>query len=85
MAYSTSTVIVGTEWTAVTTAIALLQFNDEMQMIINAGSMPAASDAGFKMLADEKYINATAGISVWARAIPGQGTGRESIRLAEDV
>lgn len=84
MAYVTKTVVVNPTWTQVTSAIAMLQFNDEMSMAITSGLTPSESDAGFHMEVNEKYVNGAAGVTVWARSLRG-GTGRESVRVAEDV
>lgn len=85
MAYVTKTVSVTAEWTFITNKVALLQFNDRMQMAITSGSTPTSSTAGFMMEEEEKYINSTAGVSVWAKAIPNNGSGRESVRVAENA
>lgn len=83
MAYITKTVLVGTDWTVVTSKVALLQFSDEMYMAITDGSTPT-EQVGFLMGINEKYINGASELVVFAKAIANRGTGRESVRVAED-
>ena len=84
MAYSTSTKIIGTDWTLVTNKVAMLQFNDDMYIAITDGTLPS-EQVGFYMVTHEKYINSLAGISVYAKSMPNRGTGKESVRVAEDI
>lgn len=84
MAYVTTTVTVGLNWTFITNKIAMLQFNNKMQMVLNGGGTPTDT-IGFMMDTHEKYINNSVLISVWARLLPGAPAGVDSIRLAEDV
>ena len=82
MAMTTKTVMIGSEWTVVTNKVALLQFNDDMTMAL--GTTVAPSDpVGFSMSRNEKYVNATDVVVIWAKAKAG-GTGTESVRVAED-
>jgi hypothetical protein len=83
MAYEMKTVAVGTDWTLITDKVALLQFNDEIEMALTSGLTPTDT-IGITMDAKEKYINSAAGVSVWAKAKRG-GTGVESVRVAENV
>ena len=82
MAMMTKTVLVGTDWTAVTNKVALLQFNDEMMMSLGTAVAPT-DPVGFAMARGEKYVNTSDGIVVWAKSKAG-GTGTESVRVAED-
>lgn len=84
MAMTTRTVTLPTDdWTLITSKIALLQFNDEMDMAITDGTTPSEL-VGFNMDKGEKYVNSTDGLAVWAKRRVG-GTNRESVRVAEDV
>ena len=84
MAMTTRTVTLPTDdWTLITSKIALLQFNDEMDMAITDGTTPSEF-VGFTMIRGEKYVNSTDGIVVWAKRRAG-GTNIESVRVAEDV
>ena len=82
MAMTTKTVMIGSEWTAVTNKVALLQFNDDMTMALGTATAPN-DPVGFSMSRNEKYVNAADGIVIWAKAKAG-GTGTESVRVAED-
>ena len=79
---TTKTVMIGSEWTAVTNKVALLQFNDDMTMALGTAAAPS-DPIGFSMARNEKYISTVDGIVVWAKAKAG-GTGTESVRVAED-
>jgi hypothetical protein len=84
MAMTTRTVTLPTDdWTLITSKIALLQFNDEMDMVVTDGTAPSES-VGFTMIRNEKYVNSTDGIAVWAKRRAG-GSNKESVRVAEDV
>lgn len=83
MGYATKTVNIGNEWTLVTAKPALIQFNDIMHMALTDGDVPAES-AGFKMMKDEKYVNTTTGVNVWAKSMRG-GSNVESVRVAEET
>ena len=84
MAMTTRTVTLPTDdWTLITSKVALLQFNDEIDMAITDGTTPSEL-VGFSMARDEKYVNSANGIAVWAKRRTG-GTNRESVRVAEDV
>lgn len=84
MAYETKTVPVSKEqWTLVTSNVALLQFNDEMEMALTSGATPN-STVGLKMDVDEKYVNGQIGVYVWCKGKLG-GTNVESVRVAENV
>ena len=82
MAYVTKTVLVGADWTTITSKIAMLQFNDEMHMAITNGGTPTDT-VGFVMNINEKYINSEDGIYVWAKTISG-GSNIESVRVVEN-
>ena len=83
MAYTDKVVLVGSDWTLITDKLALIQFNDEMEMYVNEGDTPTAT-TGFLMEVNEKYINSMAGVCVWAKSKQG-GTNVESVRVVEDV
>lgn len=84
MAFSTITVNVGTDWTLITNEVAMLQFNDEMQMsIVPNGSTPSET-IGLLMQPNEKFEHNDHGVSVWAKGYAG-GTGHESVRVAKGV
>ena len=84
MAMTTRTVTLPTDdWTLITSKIALLQFNDEMDMAVTEGTTPSEL-VGFNMVRGEKYVNSTDGIAVWAKRRAG-GSNIESVRVAEDV
>lgn len=81
---TTRTVALSTDgWTLITNKIALLQFNDEMDMALTDGTVPSEV-AGFNMARGEKYVNSTDGIAVFAKRKAGR-TSIESVRVAEDV
>ena len=85
MGFSTKTVLVNSGgWTLVTSKPALIQFNDEMYMVLSDSDIAPADSVGFKMDKDEKYVSTTTGVRVWVRAIPG-GTKVESVRIAEET
>ena len=84
MAYTTRTVqLEGKEWTFITNKVAMLQFNDRIQMTINSGEIPDSTQKGFVMALYEKYVNNDNGITVWAKRMPG-GTNSESVTVLEN-
>ncbi len=84
MAYVTRTEVIGTDWTLVTANVAMIQFNRDMHMLLNAGTTPTDT-VGFSMTAGEKYINNSAAITVWAKVVSNISDGIDSVRIAEDV
>lgn len=81
MGLSTKTVQVESEWTMVTNKVALLQFNDDMFVILNGSSTPP-NKVGTLVKKDETYTNAVPGLYVWAKS-KLDGSNIESIRVTE--
>ena len=81
MSYMIKTVKITSDWTLVTSKVALLQFNDDMYMVPGNVTEPTVK-VGFKMMQNEKYINNIAGTYIWAKSIIG-GSNIESVRVAE--
>jgi hypothetical protein len=83
MAYQTSAVVIGNDWTKVVDGIALIQFNDKMYMALTGGGLPTET-IGFSVKSGEKYINNSDAVTVWARRI-NSGDNVVSALVAKDV
>lgn len=83
MALDVRTVIVGEEWTLVTSSVSVIQFNDEMYMAVTEGIVPT-SDVGFTYMEGDEYTNGANHLYVWVKKKPG-GTNVESVRVLENI
>lgn len=68
-------------WELVTSAQALLQFNDAMYMYLGGATAPTDT-LGLVMEKNEKYVNNSSGIYIWAKKVNGV-TSIPSIRVVE--
>lgn len=77
--YITKEVAINSEWSMITDKPALIQFTNAAMMSL--GDTVPTGSLGFYMNPNEKYVNTTTGVKVWARSYTN---GIGLVRLAEE-
>lgn len=84
MQLNTTTVNVGNDWTLVTHNVAMLQFNDEMYVVITHTNTVPTVATGFTVQANDMLTNPISNSYVWVKSKLG-GTKVESVRVTEEI